>query len=43
VRDGGLEPGLDFRQIYASVLGDWLNVNPSAILDGHHDPLRVIL
>jgi uncharacterized protein (DUF1501 family) len=42
VHDGGLEPSVDFRQIYANVLGDWLKVNPAAILGERHDPFRVV-
>jgi uncharacterized protein (DUF1501 family) len=32
LHNGGLEPNVDFRQIYASVLGDWLKVEPQKIL-----------
>jgi uncharacterized protein (DUF1501 family) len=42
VYDGGLMPSVDFRQIYANVLGDWLRVNPDAILGERVDPFRVI-
>jgi len=31
--DGGLEPSVDFRQIYADVLARWLAADPSLILD----------
>lgn len=42
VRDGGLEATVDFRQIYADVLQNWLNVSPAAILDERIDPYPII-
>lgn len=42
VHDGGLDPSVDFRQIYANVLGDWLKVNPTAVLGEHIDPFRIV-
>ena len=41
---GGLEPSVDFRQIYANVLDKWLSVDPAAILDeGIRPPFEVVL
>ena len=37
VHDGGLQPHLDFRQIYANVLGDWLQVDPAVVLGERMD------
>lgn len=37
-RHGGLEPSVDFRQIYANVLEKWLSVDPAAILDERNRP-----
>jgi hypothetical protein len=42
VHEGGLEASVDFRQIYANVLGEWLKVNPSTILGEHIDPFRIV-
>ena len=33
---------VDFRQIYASILQDWLNIEPANALDGNFAPLRVV-
>ena len=41
---GGLEPSVDFRQIYANVLEKWLSVDPAAILDERNrPPFEVVL
>ena len=43
VQDGGLDPGVDFRQVYASILGDWLKIDADAILGERIDPYRVVV
>ena len=41
---GGLEPSVDFRQIYANVLEKWLSVDPAIILDERsRPPFEVVL
>jgi uncharacterized protein (DUF1501 family) len=42
VHDGGLDASVDFRQVYADVLGNWLKVNPAAILGEPIDPYRIV-
>jgi uncharacterized protein (DUF1501 family) len=42
VHDGGLQPNLDFRQIYSTVLGDWLKVDPTAILGTQIDRFNLV-
>lgn len=42
VHDGGLEASVDFRQVYASVLRDWLKVDPYRILGERIEPFPVI-
>ena len=42
VHDGGLQPNLDFRQLYANVLGDWLEVDPTAVLGERIDRFNLI-
>ncbi len=42
VHDRGLEPSVDFRQIYANVLADWLKVDPRTILGEQIEPLRIL-
>ena len=42
VHDGGLQPNMDFRQIYANVLGDWLKVDPTAILGERIDRFNLL-
>lgn len=34
LHDGDLEHTIDFRSIYATVLGRWLDVDPSSVIDG---------
>ena len=41
--DGGLEPTVDFRQIYADVLARWLGADPAGILDADVQPFPVVL
>lgn len=42
VHDGGLNAAVDFRQVYADVLGQWLRVDAAAILGEKVEPLRVV-
>ncbi len=32
----------DFRDVYAGILKDWLDVDPASILDGHPSAMHVI-
>ena len=42
--EGGLEPSVDFRQIYANVLDKWLSVDAAAILGERiRQPFEVVL
>lgn len=43
VHDGGLDASVDFRQIYTSVLADWLGVDAAAVLGSRQDPFRVVV
>jgi uncharacterized protein (DUF1501 family) len=40
--NGNLQPGIDFRQLYATVLRRWWNIDPSAVLNGRYEPLEVL-
>jgi uncharacterized protein (DUF1501 family) len=42
VRDGGLEATVDFRQIYADVLRNWLDVDPAGILGERVTPYSIV-
>jgi uncharacterized protein (DUF1501 family) len=42
VHDGGLEPSVDFRQVYASVLGDWLGVDHRTVLGDGIAPFSIV-
>ena len=42
LHDGGLVPSIDFRQIYSSVLADWLKVDARTVLGEPFDPFRVL-
>jgi uncharacterized protein (DUF1501 family) len=42
VHDGGLEPSVDFGQIYASVLSEWLKVDHQSILGKGIEPFLVV-
>lgn len=42
VHDGGLDASVDFRQVYADVLQNWLRVDPAAILGEQIDPFPII-
>ncbi|MFN8025326.1 MAG: DUF1501 domain-containing protein [Acidimicrobiia bacterium] len=39
---GNLVAGTDFRALYATVLADWLGVEPAAVLGKGHSPLPVL-
>ena len=43
LQDGDLKWGIDFRSVYATVLDRWLGVPSDAILDGHFEPLPLLL
>lgn len=40
--NGDLKMGLDFRQVYATVIEDWLGVSASSVLGGSYDRLGFI-
>lgn len=42
VREGGLDAALDFRRVYADVLGQWLQVEPRTILADSIEPFAVV-
>jgi len=42
LEEGDLKPAVDFRRIYASLLTDWLKIDPVGPLGGEFDPFRVI-
>ena len=42
VSDGGIHATVDFRQIYADVLRNWLNVDPAAILGEPLQPYAIV-
>ena len=37
--EGDLKMTVDFRQVYAAVLRDWLKIDPTSVLAGHFGPL----
>ncbi len=39
---GNLKHGIDFRQVYAAILDQWLGVSSRAVLDGEFKPVDVI-
>ena len=41
LENGDLRHQVDFRQVYAGVLQDWLDVNPSEIVLGNYAPLKL--
>jgi uncharacterized protein (DUF1501 family) len=43
VHDGGLDATVDFRQIYANVLENWLKTDSAPILGEKLDPFAVVL
>lgn len=40
--EGNLPVGLDFRQLYATVLGSWWGLDPRAVLQQRFDPLPLL-
>jgi uncharacterized protein (DUF1501 family) len=42
LRDGDLRWSIDFRSVYASVLGQWLSLPADDILGGHFEPAHVL-
>ena len=40
--DGDVRYRIDFRQVYAALLRDWLGVPPATILGGEYEPLDLI-
>jgi uncharacterized protein (DUF1501 family) len=40
--NGNLQAGVDFRQIYATVLRKWWNADPAAVLNGRFEPLEIL-
>ena len=40
--EGDLKMTVDFRQVYAAVLRDWLNVAPDSVLAGHFAALPLL-
>ena len=42
LRDGDLTYTVDFRQVYAAVIEDWLEADSGKILHGRFKPLRII-
>ena len=40
--NGNLPLAIDFRQLYSTVLGAWLNLDASAILQQRFEPLPLI-
>ncbi|WP_197531031.1 DUF1501 domain-containing protein [Posidoniimonas corsicana] len=42
LQDGDLRTGVDFRRIYATLLSNWLGVNPASVLAGVHEELPLL-
>lgn len=42
LKDGDLRHQVDFRSVYASVLGDWLKANPRDVLQGSYRPFPAL-
>ena len=40
--NGNLGPGVDFRQLYATVLRRWWSTDPAGVLNGRYEPLEVL-
>ena len=43
LQDGDLKWDVDFRSVYATVLDRWLGVPSNAALDGHFEPLTLLM
>jgi uncharacterized protein (DUF1501 family) len=39
---GDLKASIDFRQVYATLLNEWLNVSPRAVLGEEFDRLSIL-
>jgi uncharacterized protein (DUF1501 family) len=39
---GDLRMAIDFRQVYASLLDQWLRVDPRQVLDGEFEQLQLL-
>jgi len=42
LQNADLRHQTDFRQVYASVIRDWFQADPSLVLDGAFDPLQIL-
>ncbi len=42
LHNGGPEPNIDFRQVYASVLRDWLEADPQKVLGEPMEPFHIV-
>jgi uncharacterized protein (DUF1501 family) len=42
LQDGDVRVAIDFRQVYATILSQWLDVSPGEILKGDFAPLRLL-
>ncbi|HWB09799.1 MAG TPA: DUF1501 domain-containing protein [Pirellulales bacterium] len=42
LEDGDLKMSVDFRRVYATILRDWLDVRPDAVLAGEFESLNVL-
>ncbi|HVE11353.1 MAG TPA: DUF1501 domain-containing protein [Paraburkholderia sp.] len=40
--NGVLPVGIDFRRLYATLLGPWWHVDPGVVLEGHFEPLPLL-
>ncbi len=40
---GDLKHTVDFRRAYAGLLKDWLNADPTQVLQGDYDPLSLVV
>ena len=40
--DGDLKYRVDFRTVYAGILGDWLKADARAVLDGNYKPMTLV-
>ena len=42
LHNGAPEPNVDFRQVYASVLRDWLKADPEKVLGEPMEPFHIV-
>jgi uncharacterized protein (DUF1501 family) len=40
--NGMLPVGIDFRRLYATLLGPWWHIDPGVVLEGHFEPLPLL-